>query len=333
MDRAILEKALANLPIEIGQKTEWETYVPDNNFTVDAKVTFNPHKKKAIIRNAEIKKEIRKHHILPLKELQEQVGPIMLVAERLYPNIKKLLNEAGIDWMDVAGNIHLKEEETLIWIDRHTTTPIQQKKNRAFTKTGLKVVFLVLHDETWLNRTYREIAEAADVALGNIKHVLDGLKEHEFVYAENKDVLKLKNKEKLLDQWLTAFADELKPRIKKGRYNFINKEAEQNWKELQLGEQDLWGGEPAADLLTNDLIPLEYILYTQKNRAELIKKFKLIPDEKGKVEVREPFWTIEGDLPNIAPRLVVYTDLMVTGDPRNVKIAKEIYAKATADKA
>jgi hypothetical protein len=248
MEQAILEKALENLPPEIGHKTEWEAYVPEHNFRVDARVTFNPNKKNAIVRNAEIKKEIRKHHIPQLKDLQDKVGPLMLVAERLYPNIKKALNEAGIDWIDVAGNIHLEEGETLIWIDHHTTTPIHQKKNRAFTKTGLKSRFLFLHDEAWLKRTYREIAEAADVALGNIKHILDGLKEHEFVYAKNEDVLKLKNRDKLLDQWITAFADELKPRIQKGRYNFINKEAEQNWKNLPLGEQDHWGGEPAADL-------------------------------------------------------------------------------------
>ncbi|REL32999.1 hypothetical protein DYD21_14385 [Rhodohalobacter sp. SW132] len=333
MNQAILEKALANLPLEIGHKTEWETYGPDYNYRVDARVTFNPNKKKAIVRNAEIKKEIRKHHIPQLKELQEKVGPLMLVAERLYPNIKKLLNEAGIDWIDVVGNIHLEEGDTLIWIDRHTTTPIQQKKNRAFTKTGLRVVFLFLHDEIWLNKTYREIAKAADVALGNIKHVLDGLKEHEYVYAKNEDVLKLKNRDKLLDQWITAFGDELKPRIQKGRYKFINKEAEQNWKNLPLDKQDQWGGEPAADLLTNDLKPVEYILYTKKNRAELMKELKLIPDENGKIEIREPYWTVENELPNIAPRLLVYTDLMITGDPRNIKIAEEIYAEATTDKA
>jgi len=333
MEQAILEKALQNLPPEIGHKTEWEAYVPEHNFRVDARVTFNPNNQKAIVRNAEIKKEIRKHHIPQLKELQDKVGPIMLVAERLYPNIKKALNEAGIDWIDVAGNIHLEEGETLIWIDHHTTTPIQQKKNRAFTKTGLKVVFLFLYDEAWINKTYREIAEAADVALGNIKHVLDGLKEHEFIYAKNKDVLKLKNREKLLDQWITAFADELRPRIQKGRYNFMNKEAEQNWKNLPLGEQDQWGGEPATDLLTNDLKPVEYLLYTKKNRTELMKEFKLIPDENGKVEIREPYWTVENDLPNLAPLLVVYTDLMITGDPRNIKLAEEIYAEATTDKA
>ncbi|MEX1135403.1 MAG: type IV toxin-antitoxin system AbiEi family antitoxin [Balneolales bacterium] len=332
MNQAILEKALANLPREIGHKAEWEIYVPDNNYRVDAKVTFKTNKKKAIVRNAEIKKEIRKHHIPQLKVLQDKTGPLMLVAERLYPNIKKALNEAGIDWIDVAGNIHLEEGETLIWIDRHTTTPVQQKKNRAFTKTGLKVVFLFLHNEAWLNRTYRDIAEAADVALGNIKHVLDGLKEHEFIYAKNKDVLILKNTDRLLDRWTTGFADELKPRIQKGRYNFMNKEAEQNWKNLPLVEQDQWGGEPAADLLTNGLKPLEYILYTKKNRAELMKELKLVPEENGNVEIREPYWTVKANPPNLVPRLVVYTDLMITGDPRNIKIAEEIYAKTTAGK-
>jgi len=333
MNQTILETALANLPEEIGHETEWEFYVPNNNMSVDARITFTINEKKSIVRNAEIKKEIRKHHIPQLKELDKKIGPLMLVAERLYPNIKKLLNEAGIDWIDVAGNIHLKDKKTLIWIDKHTTTPVQQKKNRAFTKTGLKVVFLFLHDEAWLNRTYREIAEAAEVALGNIKHVLDGLKEHEYIYAKNRNVLKLKNRDQLLDQWITAFADELKPRIQKARYAFLNKEVEQNWKNLPLGEDDMWGGEPAADLLTNDLKPLEYIIYTKKNRAELMKQFKLIPDEIGKVEIREPYWTIAGTLPNIAPRLVVYTDLIVTGDARNIKAAKEVYAKTIENKA
>ena len=96
MNQAILEKALQNLPPEIGHKTEWEIYIPEHNYRVDARVTFNPNKKKAIVRNTEIKKEIRNHHIPQLKELQDQAGPLMLVAERLYPNIKNLLNEAMV---------------------------------------------------------------------------------------------------------------------------------------------------------------------------------------------------------------------------------------------
>ena len=133
---------------------------------------------------------------------------------------------------------------------------------------------------------------------------MEGLKEHEFVYAKNKDVLKLKNRNKLLDQWITAFADELIPRIQKGRYNFINKETDQNWKNLPLGEQDQWGGEPAADLLTNDLKPVEYILYTKKNRAQLMKELILMPDENGKVEIREPLAISEIIVPPISGHVV-----------------------------
>ncbi|MEX2437455.1 MAG: type IV toxin-antitoxin system AbiEi family antitoxin [Candidatus Paceibacterota bacterium] len=328
MRRAVLEKALTNFERNTGYQTEWVWYGLKHTEHIDAKITFKINGKEGIERIAEIKKEIRKHHIPQLKAFATKVGPMILVAERLYPNIKILLNEAEIDWLDVAGNIHLKEKNTLIWVDHHTTTPDKKIKNRAFTKTGLKVVFLFLHDEAWLNRTYREIAEAANVALGNIKHVLDGLKEHNFIFAKNKNVLNLKNKEKLLDQWLTAFADELKPRIQKERYKFINKEAEQNWMHMELGQDVVWGGEPAADLLIHDLKPMEFILYTNKKRTELMKDYKLVPDEDGKIEVREPYWTVENEQPNVAPLLTVYTDLMETGDPRNTNIAKRIYEKA-----
>lgn len=327
MDFSILEKAFLNFKKNTGYEVEWERNGFGKTDTGDIKINLKINENKVITRFAEIKKEIRKHHVPQIQQRYETIGPVMLVAERLYPNIKTLLNEAGIDWIDAAGNIRLKDNDILIWIDHHTTTPVQTRINRAFTKTGLKVVFLFLHNEAWLNRTYREIAEAADVALGNIKHVLDGLKEHDFILAKSKNILQLKNREKLLDQWITAFTDELKPRILKGRYGFINREAEQNWKKLRLGTGTMWGGEPAADRLTNDLKPLEFILYTQKGRAALMKEFKMVPDNEGNIEVREPYWTIEPDHPDTAPLLTIYTDLMETGDPRNMNIAKQLYAK------
>lgn len=331
MDRAILNKALENLAPELGRNVVWEVYAQDGNDRADARIEFDIPGGGKIVRYGVVRKEIRKHHVPQLKHLGETIGPIMLVAERLFPDIKKRLNEAGIDWMDPAGNIRLMDKGTWIWIDHHTTTPVQPKGNRAFTKTGLKVVFLFLHDEAWLNRTYREIAQAADVALGNIKLVLDGLKERGYLLTINENEIQIKNRDQLLNHWVTAFADELKPRIMKGRYAFINRKVEENWENLPFGAETMWGGEPAADLLTHDLKPKEFILYTRKGRADLMKQLKLIPDEKGNIEVREPYWTIETKDPAMAPLLTIYTDLMETGDPRNMKIAKQIYARATED--
>ncbi|MEX1211341.1 MAG: type IV toxin-antitoxin system AbiEi family antitoxin [Balneolaceae bacterium] len=331
MDRVILNKALEHLAPEIGRDVVWKEYAQDGKDQQDAQITFDIPGGGTIVRHAIVRKEIRKHHIPQLEQLQEANGLVMLVAERLFPDIKKRLNEVGIDWMDVAGNIRVMDKGALIWIDRHTTTPVQPKGNRAFTKTGLKVVFLFLYDEAWLNHTYREIAQTADVALGNIKFVLDGLNERGYLLTINENEIQLKNHDRLLDQWLTAFADELKPRILKGRYQFVNREAEQNWKKLKLGAGTMWGGEPAADLMTQDLKPEEFILYTRKKRADLMNELKLVPDKVGNVEVREPYWTFGTKDPAIAPMLTIYTDLMETGDPRNMKIAKQIYARATED--
>lgn len=329
MDLPKLEQILQHIEQHTGLGVEWVENTQHGDKNVDGKLIFTTANKGRIERFAEIKKEIRKHHVPQLKTLAENVGPVMLVAEKLYPGIKELLNEAGLDWMDGAGNIRLKDGDTLIWIDHHTTTPDNQTKNRAFTKTGLKVLFLFLHDEVWLNRTYRDIAETAGVALGNIKHVLDGLKEHDFLLAKNEDEYRLKNRDKLIDLWLTAFADELKPRIMQGRYRFADRTTAQQWKNLKLPGDTVWGGEPAADILTNDLKPGEFILYTTQKRAVLMKELKLAPDENGLVEVRLPYWTLEQEPPGIAPLLAVYTDLMLTGDPRNAAIAKRIYEENT----
>ncbi|TVR18214.1 MAG: hypothetical protein EA391_02705 [Balneolaceae bacterium] len=311
-----------------GMDVEWVNNAHEAERKADGKLIFKTPANMQIERYAEVRKEIRKHNVPQLGELAKEIGPLILVAEKLYPAIKEKLIEAGVDWMDGAGNIYLKEGDTIIWIDHHTTTPNKQIRNRAFTKTGLKVLFLFLNDEAWLNQTYREIAEAAGVALGGIKYVLDGLKEHGFILVRNKKELKLKNKEKLLDQWLTAFADELKPKIEQGRYRFVNHGDMQKWNELQLPGETVWGGEPGADLITQNLKPKEFILYTNKSRAELMKELKLAPDREGIVQVRTPYWTIEPEHPYVAPILAIYTDLMLTGDPRNANIAKTLYEKA-----
>ncbi|MDZ7773065.1 MAG: type IV toxin-antitoxin system AbiEi family antitoxin [Balneolaceae bacterium] len=327
MDRKVVGKALDNLEQNAGIHAEWTEYVPPKSDSkINAKIKFQINNE---IKNyyAEVKKEIRKHHIPHLKEIANSFDPFILIVERLYPNLKEKLREEGINWLDGAGNIHLKNGNYLIWIDRHTTTPADKKKNRAFTKTGLKVVFLFLHDERWVTKTYREIAEKADVALGNITYVFDGLEEKGFLVNETDRKYKLINKRLLLDQWVAAFADELKPRLHVGNFTFLNANGMHTWNDLNLDYRDSWGGEPGAELLTHNLKPAELYLYTVKTKAELMVQYQLKPDLEGKVKVYRSYWNVGTDLDQgtVAPPLVIYTDLMTTGEPRNVKVANEIH--------
>jgi len=58
--------------------------------------------------------------------------------------------------------------------------------NRAFTATGLKVLFQFLQNKDLVNEPQRTIAQKAGVARGNITQVLDGLKETGYLMPLNK---------------------------------------------------------------------------------------------------------------------------------------------------
>lgn len=328
MNHKIVDRALENLEKTAEIHAEWKDTIKEKlTPEIDGKIKLLIDNNHIADCFAAVRKEVRKHHIPQLREWAQRYKPFMLIADRLYPNLKQRLRQANIDWLDGAGNIHFKHQNHFIWIDLHTTTPTKEKKNRAFTKTGLKVLFLFLHDEDWVNKTYREIAEAADVALGNIKYVLDGLKEKNFLIRETKERYKLTHKPELLNQWITAFTDELRPRLHVDNFEFLDETDQRDWKTLQLEEGTFWGGEPGADLLTENLKPAEYTLYTHKTKAALMTDYRLKPKQEGRVKVYKPYWTIKTEHKKTAPPLVIYTDLMTTGEPRNMNIADEIHER------
>jgi len=59
----------------------------------------------------------------------------------------------------------------------------------------------------------------------------------------------------------------LKPKLIKERYAIKDQ-----WRNISFNtSKTAWGGEPAADILTNHLRPEKVIIYTKDNRIDLIK--------------------------------------------------------------
>ena len=87
------------------------------------------------------------------------------------------------------------------------------------------------------------------------------------------------------------------------------------------------GGEIAAAELTGYIKPERYILYTTHLPGELIYKFKFQKDPNGNLEVLTPFWAFEWNLAErgFVPPLLIYADLMETGDARATEAAEIIY--------
>ena len=65
-------------------------------------------------------------------------------------------------------------------------------------------------------------------------------------------------------------------------------------------------------------------------RAALMRQLRLVPDPLGNIEVRPPFdQRLTHSIPisrSVSP-LLVYTDLLLSGDARNSEVADKLYAR------
>lgn len=319
----IVHIALENLQKNVGITGNW---VEHGITELDGKVEFFAENNNLKF-NVEIKQELRNHQLPKIIEQAQRLGPMMVVANRIFPKIKEELRQHQIAYLETNGNIWLRQNGTFIWVDTEKPLPeIKDKGNRAFTKTGLKVLFHFLLHENDINLPYREIANITEVGLGNINYVITGLKELGFLIKLNKDEYYLVNKKELLNKWITAYDEKLKPALHTGTFRFLRAEDFNNWKNLPITNgKTLWGGEPAADLITNYLRPAELTMYTIETRQDLIKNYRMIPDENGNIKTYKKFWQMEKGNDNVVPPLLVYADLMNTNDRRCIETAQKIY--------
>lgn len=322
-ENQIILQALDNLKDATGIKGKWHKSI-ESEADGELNITINGNDLKLTV---EIKNELRSHQLESILRMASVYRPFIVVAARIFPKIKEELRNLKIAYLESNGNLYLNEKHTYIWIEtQKPTAEIQEKANRAFNKTGLKAVLLLLIHNEYTNRPYREIAASAQVSLGNVTNIMNSLKESGFVTDVNKQQYRLTNKKDLITKWADSYVEKLKPSIKMGKFSFINKEIFNSWRNMIFTEDTVWGGEPAADILTDYLRPETLTIYTAENRTDLMKKYRLIPDENGNIEIYQKFWNwTEQNEKHTAPWLIVYAELMAKDDKRTRETAQIIY--------
>lgn len=314
MEQEIIHTAIKNLTKTTGIKARWT-----KNGPLDGVTYFHIDDKKLRC-ITEIKRELRQYQVHQMEDYNYIHKNLLVVAERIFPKIKERFRDKGIAYLEANGNIYINNDEIYLFVDTNAPYKIRnEKSNRAYTKTGLKVLFHFLLDPELINRTHREIAETVDVGLGNIPQIIDGLKETGYIIALDKRNYVWENKKDLIHRWINAYATELRPKTVIGRF-----QVPENWRQIRLNANTtVWGGEPAADILTNYLRPEKYILHTKENTIDLMKRYKLVPNDNGNLEIHEMFWNNEGTA--TAPPILVYAELILEGGKRNEEVAKRIF--------
>ena len=263
-----------------------------------------------------------------MKRLPEKV---VMVTRYVNPNMAERLKQMEIPFLDTLGNAYLKAPPVYIYMTGQAPRRFpREKPTRAFVPAGLKVVFALLCRQELADAPFRTIAQTAHVALGTVAWVMDDLERLGHLLMMGKRGRRLIHKQKLLEHWVAAFPNQLRPKLLLGRFATPDPNW---WEHTQVGNfHAYWGAEIAAARLTGYLKPELATVYIRDKPGRFLAANRLRTDPKGNVEVLEAFWDTQCDWANtdIVHPLLVYADLLATGDPRNIETARRIYDEQLA---
>lgn len=261
------------------------------------------------------------------KYMATEKRPVLLVAKYINPNMFDKLVELGLNILDCAGNCYIRYMNGNIPVFHLTNKGeknvfANEKVYPIFQDAGIKVIFYLLQDKNNVNKAYREIQENTGVALGTVKNVIDELVARNFILVTDKGRI-LKNRKALLDLWIESYNQVLKPKLLMGRLTFRTNEQRIIWLAMELPEGMYWGGESAANIIDNYLEPGAFDIYTDVPTAYLMKTGLVKQDVNGEIKVYQKFWKWETE-DHLAPLILVYADLMGSGNSRCLEAAKRL---------
>ena len=264
-----------------------------------------------------------------VQQLRRHFEKCIIVTRYVTPQVAELLKEANIPFLDAAGNAYLNEPPLFVFIKGNKPTEMYFEKPpiRAFRPTGLQVIFALLCNPGLEKEQYREIAKAAGVALGTVCRVMRDLRQMGNLVDMGRRGRRLIQKEKLLRRWVTDYPEQLRPKRLMGRFRANNTAW---WKDGDPGAaQAYWGGEVAANMLTKHLKPQNITVYMTNFKAgfRFLIVNRLQRDPEGDIEIIETFWNFEHEWQYdcIVHPILIYADLLATGDARNIETAEMIY--------
>lgn len=272
----------------------------------------------------QIRAAIAQIHAHPLMARPDTVA--LIGASWLSPEARDLCSDAGVGWIDLAGNCRIAFDG--IYIERETAErpkPAARSFRSIFSPKSGQVLRVLLQDPS---RPWKvtDLAGASGVSLGQVSNVRSALIDREWATADEAG-LRLKNTDALLDAW----RDEYEP-IRGERSSWYTvlhgRELEHALRNLLVHGQDGGRAMLAGLSAANWLAPYMRSVSTTSIYADreamlwLVDALKLKPISSGaNVEIivpDDPAILRERvelpDAPPVAPPVLTYLDLSLLKD-------------------
>jgi hypothetical protein len=245
---SILEKAIEHFT----ENTSVEcTLIIKNREATDVKVEI-----RGKLFSIEVKGEIRDTNkeliVSRIKALSNLGTSHIVIARSISKSASLYLIENGVNFIDAAGNCSIKYKDIILRVSGQKIEKVKTAKSKAFQSSGIRLIYQLLLSPNNVKLSYRELANNAEISLGSVSDIIKELIDKNYILqAGTKRVLK--NSSELLDRWVWAYHELLRPKLIVARMNFT---LQQNWQNSIVEfENSLWGGESGAAITTKQLTP------------------------------------------------------------------------------
>ncbi|MBC8212872.1 MAG: hypothetical protein H8E21_17580 [Gammaproteobacteria bacterium] len=257
----------------------------------------------------------------------------MLVADYVTPGMAAKLRKLNVPFIDTAGNAYLNEKGIGVYSTNSKLPQNQQQKLVAhrrgivLTPSGLKVVYALLRDSRLIKSPYKIIALWANVSIDMVRRVVKELIHHRYVFQENRNRFLVKKKE-LLDKWVKAYLEILRPRQCLGTFHLDS----DFWDRKSLYTFEYYGarlsGETAC-MLEKRQEPKSLDFYLpEKSWQKFVSDSRLQPEESGRIKLYKAFWSEvyeSRDSSCSVDPIIIYADLLARADAKSLRMARTVY--------
>lgn len=262
---------------------------------------------------------------------------LLLLAPHVRPQQAAVLERAEIDYLDLAGNVHLQAPGLLVHVEGRRPTTEHTTAVARPHKAWIKVVLALLVRPDGVNQPYRFLATEADVALGTVAACIKDLTARGLLL-EGKEGRRVTDLQALVALWVQAYIEGLRPKLQERRLQVRADTKQDIWTRLKtvLAEKNhRWAltGADAAYRRTRFFRAEETEIYAPVDvfdDRELQKALVAQPVARaGNLLVIEPpgplaipdHADVTDDLP-IAPTLLAYAELQYRGTNQALEAAE-----------
>lgn len=275
-----------------------------------------------------VKRTLTMNHVTWLQSLNEEV---MVVFEKTTNQVKEQLRESSINYLEMSGNAFLNLDKFFLYINTNKSSKLSNSKSsKAFSKTGLKVIYSLISNPNAIHFSYRDLAELSGTSIDTVGRVLRELVVDKYLVKFSDREYKIIDLERLAKDWATLFNKTLRPKLKSRSFDL----RDENLKLSNLLYKDLGGivsGELAADSMSNYLIGEKANIYLDGSFVEFALNNNMKPSKNGRITLIEKFWKSSDNYfevsENLASPMLVYADLLNDPNPRNLETANRIFKK------